>query len=159
MINKAEAMVNSAYNNLEFSKEKINTVEENKERVASLSEIVSPAAMRERGRKTKGPKEKKEKVDTKRISYDLFRSGKTIEEIAAERNMAFMTIEGHLAHYAGLGLIDVKQFVSEEKINHIITVAKALDTTLFGAIKQSLGEEYSYTEIKFAMAWYQNSKK
>ncbi|MDF2438959.1 MAG: helicase [Bacteroidota bacterium] len=159
MINKAEAMVNSAYNNLEFSKEKINTVEENKERVATLSEISIPAAKREKGKKSKEPKEKKEKVDTKRISYDLFKAGKTIDEIAGERGMTAMTIEGHLAHYAGLGLLDVKQFVSEEKMNHIITVAKTLDTSLFGAIKQSLGEEYSYTEIKFAMAWYTNSKK
>ena len=58
-----------------------------------------------------------------------------------------------------LGLIDVKKFVNEEKMNNIITVSKTLDTTLFGPIKQSLGDEYSYSEIRFAMAYHQNSKK
>jgi hypothetical protein len=156
MLGKAEAMVKSATEGLEFSKEKINSSEENKERIAVLNEM--PSALkpkRERGSKTK---EKKEKPDTKKISYDLYKEGKSIEEIAKERNMVFTTIEGHLAYYAGLGMIDVKLFVSEEKMNNIITVAKKLDTSLFGPIKQSLGDEYSYSEIRFAMAWYENSK-
>lgn len=89
----------------------------------------------------------------------MYKQGKSIEEIATERKMVPMTIEGHLAYYAGLGMIDVKLFVGEEKMNHIITVSKKLDSTLFGVIKQSLGDEYSYSEIRFAMAYYQNSKK
>jgi uncharacterized protein YpbB len=73
--------------------------------------------------------------------------------------MVAITIEGHLAHYASLGMIDVKLFVNEEKMKNIITVAKKLDTTLFGAIKQSLGDDYTYSEIRFAMAYDLNSKK
>jgi nucleoside-triphosphatase THEP1 len=155
-LNKAESMAGSASEDLEFSKEKINASAENQERAAQLEESPLPLkAKREKGKK----KEKKEKPDTKKISYDLYKEGKTIEDIAKERGMAFTTIEGHLAYYAGLGLIDVKQFVSEEKISNIITVSKSLDTTLFGPIKQSLGEDYTYSEIRFAMAWYENSKK
>jgi energy-coupling factor transporter ATP-binding protein EcfA2 len=157
LINKAEAMVNSANENSEFSKETINTFEENKERIEELSKMPAPKS-RKRD-KTKKDAEKKEKVNTKEITFNLYKSGKTIEEIAKERNMVPMTIEGHLAHYAGLGMIDVKQFVDEEKMKNIITVSKTLDTTLFGPIKQSLGEEYTYSEIRFAMTYYQNSKK
>lgn len=157
LINKADAMVKTATENSEFSKDKINTAEENKERIAELSAI-GPIKGNKKERKKKNT-EKKEKVDTKKISFDLYKSGKTIDEIAAERKMVPMTIEGHLAHYAGLGLIDVKLFVEEEKMKNIITVSKTLDTTLFGPIKQSLGDDYSYSEIRFAMAWYQNSKK
>jgi len=73
--------------------------------------------------------------------------------------MAETTIEGHLAHYVSLGLLPVDAFVGKEKMEHIITVSKTLDTTLFNPIKQHLGDEYSYSEIKFAMAYYQNAKK
>jgi DNA polymerase III delta prime subunit len=157
LINKAEAMVRSATDNTEFSKETINTDTENKERLTELTEAdAAPKKMRERGKKTG---EKKEKQDTKEVSFGLYKEKKTIEEIAKERGMAVTTIEGHLAHYAGLGMVDIQLFVSEEKRSNIITVAKTLDTTLFGPIKQSLGEDYSYTEIRFAMAWYQNSRK
>ncbi|MCW3102352.1 MAG: ATPase [Bacteroidetes bacterium] len=157
LINKAEAMVRSATDNTEFSKDTINTHSENKERIAVLAESeVIPAKKRERGKKA-GPK--KDKQDTKEITFNLYKEGKSLDEIAKERGMVITTIEGHLAHYAGLGMIDINLFVGEEKRSNIITVAKKLDTTLFGPIKQSLGEEYSYTEIRFAMAWYQNAKK
>ena len=109
--------------------------------------------------KNKTETDKKEKINTKEVTFHLFKSGKTIEEIAQERKMVPLTIEGHLAHYAGLGMIDVKLFVDEEKMKNIITVSKTLDTTLFGPIKQSLGDDYTYSEIRFAMTYYQHSKK
>ncbi|MCP4009983.1 MAG: helicase, partial [Proteobacteria bacterium] len=40
--------------------------------------------------------EKREKPDTKRISYESYTQGKNIKEIAAERGLATNTIEGHL---------------------------------------------------------------
>jgi hypothetical protein len=46
---------------------------------------------------------KVEKEDTKKISYELFKSGKTIDEIAKERKMATSTVDGHLANYIGTG--------------------------------------------------------
>ena len=159
LINKAEAMVKSATENSEFSKDKINTVEENKERVQELSTVNIKVKRERKSKSTKSNGEKKEKIDTKKITFDLYKEGKTIEQIAKERKMVTMTIEGHLAHYAGLGMVDLKQFVDEEKMKNIITVAKTLDTYLFGPIKQSLGDEYTYSEIRFAMAYYQNSKK
>ena len=158
LINKAEAMVNSANENSEFSKKTINTDEENKERIEELNKIPALKSRKREGR-NKTLMDKKEKVNTKEVTLNLYKSGKTIDEIAKERNMVSITIEGHLAHYAGLGMIDVKQFVNEEKMKNIITVSKTLDTTLFGPIKQSLGDEYSYSEIRFAMTYYQNSKK
>ena len=161
LIGKAEAMVRSATDNHEFSKATIHTAAENKERVETLTEVsTSPKGKKKSAAKTgkeKAPKQ--EKVNTKELSFNLYKTGKTIEEIAKERSMSPMTIEGHLAHYAGLGMIDVKLFVDEAKMNNIITVSKTLDTTLFGPIKQSLGDEYSYSEIRFAMAYYQNAKK
>ena len=157
LINKAEAMVNSANENSEFSKETINTAKENKERIEELSKVPTPKSRKKD--KTKTETDKKEKINTKEVTFHLFKSGKTIEEIAQERKMVPLTIEGHLAHYAGLGMIDVKLFVDEEKMKNIITVSKTLDTTLFGPIKQSLGDDYTYSEIRFAMTYYQHSKK
>jgi hypothetical protein len=157
LINKAEAMVLSATDNIEFSRERIHSSAENKERISEVSRL-NPVP------KNKGKKEKKavkteKKADTKEITFNFYKAGKSIEQIAEERQMVITTIEGHLAYYAGLGMINIDLFVSEEKRNNIITVAKTLDTSLFGPIRQSLGDEYSYTEIRFAMAWYQNSKK
>jgi len=158
LINKAEAMVQSANDNSEFSKEKINTSSENKERIAELGTIIYIPKGRKREHK-KTEVVKKEKINTKELSYNLYKQGKKVEEIAKERSMAIITIEGHLAHYVSLGLIDVKQFVELEKMNNIITASKTLTTPLLSDIKNLLGDEYSYSEIKFAVAYHANSKK
>jgi ribonuclease D len=47
---------------------------------------------------TEKKKAKKEREDTKKISYDLFREGRTIAQIAEERKLSINTIEGHLAY-------------------------------------------------------------
>jgi uncharacterized protein YpbB len=42
--------------------------------------------------------------------------------------------------------------VEKEKLENIITVSKTLGTTMFNPIKQALGDEYTYTDIRFAIA-------
>ena len=56
------------------------------------------------------------------------------------------------------GELDASKFLSAEKIANIITVSKTLNTFQFGPIKQSLGDEYSYGEIKMAIASYLSTK-
>ena len=152
-IQKVEALLKSSINQLEFSKENISLAEENKQRLEELSQTIKLK------KEPKAPKEKKEKIDTKKVTFDLYKEGKTIKEIAAERGFASTTIEGHLAHYVGLGLIDVKEFVEIEKMKTIIATIKKLDTNLLSEIKHHLGENYSYPEIKCTLAYHQNSNK
>lgn len=152
LILKAEALLKSTKQDVEFTKETINVDEENKLRLKEVGELKTT-------KKEKPNKEKKEKIDTKKVSYELYLQGKTIPEIAKERALNTVTIEGHLAHYVGLGLIDVKTFLSNEKFEKIIATVKELDTILLSEIKNHLGDEYSYPDIKFALAYYQNMNK
>lgn len=151
-IQKVEALLKSSLNNVEFSKENISLAEENRLRIEEVTQVIKQ-------KKGKTPKEKKEKIDTKKVTFDLYKEGKTIKEIATERSFATTTIEGHLAHYVGLGLIDVKEFVEVEKMKIIIDALNKLDTNLLSEIKHHLGEDFSYPEIKCTLAYYQNSNK
>lgn len=151
-IQKVEALLKSSLNNIEFSKENISLAEENRLRIEEVTQVI-------KHKKEKITKEKKEKIDTKKVSFDLYKAGFTTKEIAAERGFALTTIEGHLAHYIGLGLIDVKEFVEVEKMKIIIDAIKKLDTNLLSEIKHHLGENFSYPEIKCTLAYYQNSNK
>jgi len=93
-------------------------------------------------------KEKKEKVDTKVVTLDLFKSGKTISEIAVERSFTTSTIEGHLAHYINSGDISVFDIVSRIKVAKImayIVQNPGIGTT---EMKSALGNEVSYGELK-----------
>ena len=94
---------------------------------------------------------KKVKEDTKKISSDLFREGKTISQIAESRGLSINTIEGHLAFYVGRGEIPVNKFVSKEKTDLITAHFKGSDELKLGAAKESLGEKVSWSDLHFVI--------
>lgn len=105
------------------------------------------------------PKKLKEpKIDSKKASFDLFKSGKTIIEIAKERGFAASTIEGHLAHYVGLGELDVKQFVNEEKLTRIVEYFKSVKNRGFNEAKGHFGDEVSYSELRMGLSYLESLK-
>ncbi len=92
---------------------------------------------------------KKVKGETKKISYDLFKRGKTISQIAEERNLSITTIEGHLAYYVGTGEIPVNKFVSQKTTDLIASHFEGSDDLKMGPVKVALGEEVSWSDIRF----------
>ena len=89
------------------------------------------------------------KIDTKRISFELWKSGKKIKEIAKERGLAVSTIEGHLAHYIGIGELPIEEIVDNEKISLISDYIIDNQNTSLSNIKEVLGEKVTYSELKF----------
>jgi len=103
------------------------------------------------------PSKKKEpKPDTKNVSYELFKSGKTVGEIAKERGLTPNTIESHLAHYVGLGELDVKQFLYDEKLEKIVAYFKNTNNRSFGEAKLFFGDEVSYGEMRMALSYLES---
>lgn len=91
------------------------------------------------------------KDDTKQITFEKFTNGKTIGEIAAERNLAPSTIEGHLVFYIKEGKLSLESLVTEDIITTIRGAReKARNETLTG-LKQLL-PDISYSDLKFYMA-------
>jgi hypothetical protein len=122
--------------------------------LASLVDTI-PAAGKKKAAKTADTKEKEKpvKVNTKQVSFDLFKQGKDIIAIAQERNMAISTIEGHMAHYIQSGEIDILEVMNEEKFLLIKPHLENYTETAAGPIKEKLGNDVSFGEIRLAMAW------
>ncbi|PWK72973.1 ATP-dependent DNA helicase RecQ [Mucilaginibacter oryzae] len=102
------------------------------------------------GQSASSPKNNK---DTKTETFTLYRAGKTVAEIAHERGLATTTIEGHLSHYIQTGEIDVHEFVSKEKLPVIADAVEAYGAERLSPLKEILGEDYSYGEIKAVISW------
>jgi PIF1-like helicase/Helix-turn-helix domain/HRDC domain/UvrD-like helicase C-terminal domain len=101
----------------------------------------------------KEKKEKKEKeviqiTPTKQTSFDLFKAGKTIAEIAEERGFTPSTIEGHLSYFVGTGELDILQLVDEKKVAEISAYITSHPEKLYSEIKNHFGERISYGEIR-----------
>jgi ribonuclease D len=90
-------------------------------------------------------------VDSKRVSYELFEAGKSVEDIAKERQMAISTIEGHLAWFISSGELNIKKLVPAEKIEMISNVINEFDASGMGQVKAALGEKVSWSELRFVM--------
>ena len=103
---------------------------------------------------TKAKKETDPKKDTKTISYELFKKGKSITEIALERNITSGTVETHLTYFISTGEIDVSEILSEEKIILIKSSIDKHGNTSAKALKENLPEDIGYGEIRMVMGAY-----
>jgi uncharacterized protein YpbB len=107
-----------------------------------------------RERKEKNTTEiSEQKENTKTISYKLFKEGKSVAEIAKLRNFAESTIENHLAFFVSKGILSVNELVQKEKF---ILIEPHLENFESGTsiipIKEKLGDEISYGEIRMVLA-------
>ena len=109
-----------------------------------------------KSRKDNGKKPKKDKTPTREVTFNLYQQGLSLEMIAQERNLVIGTIAGHLSQFVAEGRLEVGSFLSEEKLKNILIVCDKLQTTHLSEIKSKLGDEYTYADIKFAMAHRQH---
>jgi ATP-dependent DNA helicase RecQ len=69
------------------------------------------------------------------------------------RNLAASTIEGHLSYYIFTGAIGISEMVDEQKKLLIRNAVESYGGEKLGPLKEVLGEEHSYGEIKAVIAW------
>jgi hypothetical protein len=102
---------------------------------------------------TKAKKEKVQKGDSHRDTLQLYKEGKSVDEIAQLRNLAVTTIEGHLASFIYSGDIELDDLVPPAKSKTILSVINDVGMTAT-SIKHKLPNEYSYGEIRAVMNYY-----
>ncbi len=97
-------------------------------------------------------------LDSKHLSYALFKAGKSVNEIAAERQLATTTIEGHLAHFVGEGELTIDRLVEADKQKAIVSQLKKHTGSSMNEVKSALGDNYSYSEIRFVLKYVEAQK-
>ncbi|MDB5110156.1 MAG: ATP-dependent helicase RecQ, partial [Mucilaginibacter sp.] len=117
------------------------------------SKISQKSKKRERKQRTESTTEKIRNSDTRLISFNIYRTGKSITEVADERGLAASTIESHLSYFIATGEMDVLDMVSEEKIPVIKDAIESYGADRLSPLKEILGDDYSYGEIKATVAW------
>ena len=121
---------------------------------AALDEVViGEEVEKKRKKKVKEEKPKKEKVDTKALTFKMFRDGKTLKEIAAERSLTVGTVENHLAHFVEQGELEIGEVVSSQHQKIIRGIVRTFNKAYsLSEVKNLLPNDYTYTEIKLVIA-------
>ena len=83
----------------------------------------------------------------------LYEQGRSIEEIAEERGLTQSTVINHLSELIEMGeSIDVAPLIPEGHYQNIVDAIDQIGGTALKPIKEFLGDEYSYDEIRLVRA-------
>ena len=100
---------------------------------------------------SKPAKEKKE--DTKVTTFKLYKQGKSVREIAKERDLNQQTIVRHLAHYVAKGMISADELVHSSKAEAIREVVSEMGSVKsLSAIKEACPSDITYQDIVLVIA-------
>ena len=86
---------------------------------------------------------------TRQLTLDLYRQGQSIAEIARERNLKPSTIISHLAELIEAGeAVNVEYLIQPGHYEIIVNALQQIGDEVLKPVKDFLGDEYSYDEIK-----------
>lgn len=98
------------------------------------------------------PKKQTRKGDSMKISFELFKAGKSVFEIAKERNYAPTTILSHLASFISTGEIKATDLMTEENYNELIEIIPTKTFESLSDLKNQVDEKYSYDDLRLVLA-------
>ncbi len=90
--------------------------------------------------------------NTRKISFDMFNKGLSLDRIAEERGLVESTIQRHLGFFVEKGDLDINRLLSPEKQKAIESALTQSTNNSLKAVKQELGDRYSYGDIKLVLA-------
>ena len=96
-------------------------------------------------------KPKKKRGDTKKTSMDLFKAGKSIDQIALERELTTGTIFGHLASFTTSGEVKITELMSEKYYSELKKIIPTKTFENITDLKHQLDDKYSYGELRLVV--------
>lgn len=114
-----------------------------------------PSAPAKHSHVSKDVSSTKSKEDTKLVSYELFKSGKSIDEVSAFRGLTKQTIENHLlkCYEDGMDIV-LDDYVHTEFESMVFEAIRDLGFERLKPLKEALPEEVSYFDIRYFVAKY-----
>ncbi len=94
------------------------------------------------------------RIPSAQQSFDLFREGLSIKEIAETRGVGETTIAQHLAEFVLSGELLATDLMTQEAFDELtpwVQAAIAEDNLRLAPIKESVDERFSYNDIRFVM--------
>jgi ATP-dependent DNA helicase RecQ len=98
-------------------------------------------------------------TETQQATLDLYQSGHTIAEIAAQRGLRYTTIVHHLSDLLEIGAaVALDELVPPERQASICQALDALGDISLTAIREKFGESFTYSEIRLVRGQWRRSR-
>jgi len=97
------------------------------------------------------PKSKRKVGSTKTTSLQLFKSGKSIEQIAMERDLNVNTITGHLASFIASGEVKILDLISEKHYKELKEIIPKQKFETLSDLKHNIDSKYTFGELRLVL--------
>jgi hypothetical protein len=94
---------------------------------------------------------RKQKGESKKISLSLFKSGKSIEDIAQDRGLTTGTITAHLASFIPTKEIKITDLMSKSHYKELKEIIPTLKFESLADLKHQIDVKYSYTDLRLVL--------
>ncbi|MDC9724283.1 MAG: helix-turn-helix domain-containing protein [Urechidicola sp.] len=94
-----------------------------------------------------------------KITFDLFKSGMTVEEIAEKRELVIGTIERHLLKFVISGEISPEEIMQKQKFENLKSLIQKAEFESLSDLKTKLKNEFSYSELRLVQTVLRLNKK
>ncbi len=91
---------------------------------------------------------KQAKTNTKELSLNLFKEGKSIAEIAKERELTTNTIQNHLLYFIPTKQVSVSDLMDVDKYETLQKKVRKISFESLSDLKTKLNDDYSYFELR-----------
>ena len=91
------------------------------------------------------------KGETQKISLEMFKAGKSVDEIAKERAYVKTTIESHLSGFIKTGEIKIEDLMDSKKAHQLKKLIKNIPFEGLSDLKAKLDGNYSYGELRIVV--------
>lgn len=99
-----------------------------------------------------------EKISTYDHTLILAQKGLSIQEMAAARSMTASTIESHLARLIESGQIDIKRYMTADRLDELRQRTASLTNPNLNSLKTKAGNDFGWGELKMYLAWLKHLK-
>ena len=99
---------------------------------------------------------KEDKKPTKQISFELFKSGLSVKEVAKERSLTSGTVSSHLASYIPSGEVDILELVDIKKYKKIIKAIEETEFKTLTELKEKVDKSFTFMELRMVLLSMEN---
>jgi RNA binding exosome subunit len=117
--------------------------------ISIVSEFIQEKGMKPREDQVEVPKAPKKK--NWEMSYELYKAGKSIQEIAQAQGFVAETIENHLGRFIAQGDLKIEEFVAPDIVSKITEHYDKNPNSTLSEAKNNLPEGVTWSQIKMVL--------
>ena len=99
---------------------------------------------------------KEDKKPTKQITFELFKSGLSVQEVAKERSLTTGTIESHLASFIPSGDVDILELIDIKRYKKLMNAIEETKFKSLTELKEKVDKSFSFMELRMVLLSMEN---